>query len=99
MYLYFHCEAHPSEGRMARTARLDHKLHEVFEWNPQALRQRTLRRMSSVSVERSAKSGPARLELRQRKRKGWRRDRKSTRLNSSHQIISYAVFCLKKKKE
>src|SRR5947208_5900326 len=26
-----------------------------------------------------------------------RRDRKSTRLNSSHQIISYAVFCLKKK--
>src|SRR5258708_24987711 len=28
----------------------------------------------------------------------WMRDRKSTRLNSSHQIISYAVFCLKKKK-
>src|SRR5258708_31844025 len=27
-----------------------------------------------------------------------RGDRKSTRLNSSHQIISYAVFCLKKKK-
>src|SRR5438552_9657532 len=36
--------------------------------------------------------------------RGWRvhgrggEDRKSTRLNSSHQIISYAVFCLKKKK-
>src|SRR5258708_11407810 len=39
-------------------------------------------------------------------REGWPRgdaarergkDRKSTRLNSSHQIISYAVFCLKKK--
>src|SRR5947208_16357312 len=27
------------------------------------------------------------------------RDRKSTRLNSSHQIISYAVFCLKNKKK
>src|SRR5437764_10244132 len=27
-----------------------------------------------------------------------RRDRKSTRLNSSHRCISYAVFCLKKKK-
>src|SRR6266536_4557960 len=27
-----------------------------------------------------------------------RRDRKSTRLNSSHEWISYAVFCLKKKK-
>src|SRR5260221_6969098 len=26
------------------------------------------------------------------------RDRKSTRLNSSHTVISYAVFCLKKKK-
>src|SRR5256885_4203680 len=27
-----------------------------------------------------------------------RRDRKSTRLNSSHLVISYAVFCLKKKR-
>src|SRR5256885_4045626 len=27
------------------------------------------------------------------------RDRKSTRLNSSHLVISYAVFCLKKKKQ
>src|SRR5258708_11845500 len=27
------------------------------------------------------------------------KNRKSTRLNSSHQIISYAVFCLKKKKK
>src|SRR5258708_14338933 len=30
---------------------------------------------------------------------GLQRDRKSTRLNSSHQIISYAVFCLKKKQQ
>src|SRR5204862_8278508 len=29
----------------------------------------------------------------------WSRDRKSTRLNSSHVEISYAVFCLKKKKK
>src|SRR2546430_11865771 len=28
----------------------------------------------------------------------WEKDRKSTRLNSSHSQISYAVFCLKKKK-
>src|SRR2546429_3439574 len=33
-----------------------------------------------------------------RKPRGRRRDRKSTRLNSSHGYISYAVFCLKKKK-
>src|SRR5207253_5910358 len=31
--------------------------------------------------------------------KGVRQDRKSTRLNSSHVAISYAVFCLKKKKK
>src|SRR5436190_16599489 len=30
---------------------------------------------------------------------GGRSDRKSTRLNSSHTVISYAVFCLKKKKK
>src|SRR5258708_35613078 len=34
-----------------------------------------------------------------RQRGGPQEDRKSTRLNSSHQIISYAVFCLKKKKK
>src|SRR5438552_7175967 len=32
-------------------------------------------------------------------RAGIYENRKSTRLNSSHQIISYAVFCLKKKKK
>src|SRR5256885_4892658 len=33
-----------------------------------------------------------------RHRRRGRTDRKSTRLNSSHLVISYAVFCLKKKK-
>src|SRR5947208_7678492 len=41
---------------------------------------------SLLEVSRAARSAP-------------RPDRKSTRLNSSHQIISYAVFCLKKKKK
>src|SRR2546426_5972303 len=35
---------------------------------------------------------------RELKRRHVPRDRKSTRLNSSHLVISYAVFCLKKKK-
>src|SRR5690606_41677164 len=35
----------------------------------------------------------------QQHRGGLEQDRKSTRLNSSHVKISYAVFCLKKKKE
>src|SRR5256885_3842870 len=34
-----------------------------------------------------------------RSRRSFRGDRKSTRLNSSHLVISYAVFCLKKKRK
>src|SRR2546427_3357382 len=45
------------------------------------------------------KSGPGRpLDDPRGQPPGRRRDRKSTRLNSSHSQISYAVFCLKKKK-
>src|SRR2546426_7843837 len=43
-----------------------------------------------VGLRRPAHIEIARLE---------QRDRKSTRLNSSHLVISYAVFCLKKKKK
>src|SRR4051794_41446119 len=51
----------------------------------------------SAEEKWSAISGPA------TSKRGWSRrpeiDRKSTRLNSSHPSISYAVFCLKKKKK
>src|SRR2546426_8239148 len=50
---------------------------------------------------RTARS-PRRLDPRRlpsRRDSGDGRDRKSTRLNSSHLVISYAVFCLKKKKK
>src|SRR5947207_15395940 len=43
-----------------------------------------------------ARSGPSRLPL---SATVMAQDRKSTRLNSSHTVISYAVFCLKKKKK
>src|SRR5205807_4977173 len=43
------------------------------------------------------RAGGAHAELRARHALGL--DRKSTRLNSSHLVISYAVFCLKKKKK
>src|SRR5438128_8812143 len=43
--------------------------------------------------------GPARNASAARPGAGARPDRKSTRLNSSHGSISYAVFCLKKKKK
>src|SRR5258708_16557321 len=44
-----------------------------------------------------AQLGILRLEVSSRRIPEGLIDRKSTRLNSSHQIISYAVFCLKKK--
>src|SRR5947207_4299894 len=44
-----------------------------------------------------APTPPPRPALSVRRRR--RGDRKSTRLNSSHTVISYAVFCLKKKKQ
>src|SRR5690348_17631852 len=46
-----------------------------------------------------AHRGPARLHDRRPARRPRGEDRKSTRLNSSHPSISYAVFCLKKKKK
>src|SRR5207253_5855780 len=54
-----------------------------------------LRSAGFVEVDTSLEQAPTRLEDDQR----YREDRKSTRLNSSHVAISYAVFCLKKKKQ
>src|SRR6266705_5347114 len=52
-----------------------------------------------TTLFRSARSrGPCRRPAAHRPARGHRSDRKSTRLNSSHRTISYAVFCLKKKK-
>src|SRR5258708_7395935 len=48
-------------------------------------------------VDIGAQTAPPQAEQQQAE-SGAGSDRKSTRLNSSHQIISYAVFCLKKKK-
>src|SRR5207244_8082851 len=66
-----------------------------------------LRRRGRQSVGRSARRSNWLASMDHRRTRGRRanarsvrrsnRDRKSTRLNSSHQIISYAVFCLKKK--
>src|SRR3712207_8415145 len=54
-------------------------------------RARDLLRRAGGAVAEAADGGPPALEA------AARRDRKSTRLNSSHANISYAVFCLKKK--
>src|SRR5205807_5480377 len=57
----------------------------------------TLFRSRGVAVRRTNRTGDDRAARGTRPGRG--RDRKSTRLNSSHLVISYAVFCLKKKKQ
>src|SRR3989449_7186318 len=61
----------------------------------------TLSLHDALPISRSRTSADSRTPSRLRGRRcdgRTRRDRKSTRLNSSHGYISYAVFCLKKKK-
>src|SRR2546429_3753117 len=58
------------------------------------------RRRSLHPGEKSIKFGTQGVDSGLRSaREGFKLDRKSTRLNSSHGYISYAVFCLKKKKK
>src|SRR5258708_31418122 len=56
-------------------------------------------RSSAAGRGRKSRPGSAGFHGPDQQRNCADRDRKSTRLNSSHQIISYAVFCLKKKKK
>src|SRR5690606_41970552 len=66
---------------------------------PRLARARGGRRGSlGQAVRRGGNGGDVRRERDPQGQGGVRRDRKSTRLNSSHVKISYAVFCLKKKK-
>src|SRR5437762_10367757 len=55
------------------------------------------KREAALEVERAASQDADRRGRQDRVQRA--RDRKSTRLNSSHRCISYAVFCLKKKKK
>src|SRR5260221_517959 len=56
------------------------------------------RSVSPVPVQRSSmRAWPCRYHFTARTAFSMSSDRKSTRLNSSHTVISYAVFCLKKK--
>src|SRR2546426_9281596 len=76
-------DRHPEERPWA-----DSRREPGARANPQAPGARTQDRNAKRRLVRSAAMGVLRLHG----------DRKSTRLNSSHLVISYAVFCLKKKK-
>src|SRR5947208_14817219 len=65
--------------------------------DPRDLHSFPTRRSSDLLVEPTVSSAWTRDTIVSEASTGRTSDRKSTRLNSSHQIISYAVFCLKKK--
>src|SRR2546422_9056487 len=69
-------------------------LHDALPISATLTRARPRARPCSPARRCSTRCNRARIRARR-----WRRDRKSTRLNSSHGYISYAVFCLKKKKK
>src|SRR5256885_2536327 len=59
---------------------------------------RSVRASTAAMSSREARSS-SRVRVGDTEREWCTADRKSTRLNSSHLVISYAVFCLKKKKK
>src|SRR5688500_19612845 len=78
-------------------------LHDALPICARCARQGTRARAAPAGVHRG-RGAPPRAGRAQRPREevsdrrgGVHRDRKSTRLNSSHLVISYAVFCLTKK--
>src|SRR3712207_8800814 len=72
-------------------------LHDALPICQPRKRATSVRRSASDTVRPSPPFGRRSTPLGRMTRVG--ADRKSTRLNSSHANISYAVFCLKKKKE
>src|SRR2546427_5263810 len=66
---------------------------------PHALRRRPHGRQLDDGADQRPGRGPLRRRMAGAELREPQPDRKSTRLNSSHSQISYAVFCLKKKKK
>src|SRR5438034_6136998 len=95
---------HPSSPLFPYTTLFRSVLETFAETSPDAL-EGILERADRASrdwrrrpvAERAERLWAAARLLRERKDAYARTDRKSTRLNSSHTVISYAVFCLKKK--
>src|SRR2546426_5898759 len=71
-------------------------LHEDMKIRAELMKDLKQAAVSKIVIERPHKK--CRVTV-QSARPGVVIDRKSTRLNSSHLVISYAVFCLKKKKK
>src|SRR5947207_7717208 len=80
--------------------RLTRNFPQSMNWN---FSIHSMKRIQLSSVRKTKMLGPVIIGLLHSSASGVRprfcTDRKSTRLNSSHTVISYAVFCLKKKNE
>src|SRR3712207_7111039 len=74
-------------------------LHDALPIYPEADQFEAVKRaFGLIAMATTSTSAPEARNLGLLRRDDRIRDRKSTRLNSSHANISYAVFCLKKKK-
>src|SRR5437762_9210485 len=67
--------------------------------NRQRALQAQLDELDGMLAKFDVFEGKAAQQAPTRRNRSGQRDRKSTRLNSTHRCISYAVFCLKKKKK
>src|SRR2546426_5024453 len=84
-----HREPHPGRGKSLHERPGVRELAEAVEQKVE--RHQRLMEATASSMAASSRAKPSSKPLTS--------DRKSTRLNSSHLVISYAVFCLKKKKK
>src|SRR4051794_41723563 len=85
VFFFFKTPAHPRVLLSFPTRRSSDLSSPVTDHEPGGLRRRTPRTSATYAVREPLARHTSRI------------DRKSTRLNSSHPSISYAVFCLKKK--
>src|SRR5688572_32693661 len=79
-----------------RSLQIDEAAHQQSGANQEHEGKRHFRDLQRVAEKATARAAAALARVLQRR---VQIDRKSTRLNSSHSQISYAVFCLKKKKK
>src|SRR5207247_8239813 len=100
--LHRHASVHPTPTLFPYTTLFRSQAHEDRHRGPGAAALSSAQACRGGRDRRPALQRPAHIRRRPFRLRPYlqdlRRDRKSTRLNSSHEWISYAVFCLKKKK-
>src|SRR5947209_15920491 len=96
--VYSHCLQFFFFNATATTEIYTLSLHDALPISDD-IAQMELITQPGARYDAAGNNGVINIKLRKNRKQGWNGDRKSTRLNSSHANISYAVFCLKKKKK